>query len=69
MRFHALRHYFASIGAVIGIPSTYLSDFGGWGRSSKVMQETYQGIFEADKQKYQDMMSDYFLDEFFESMT
>ena len=69
MRFHDLRHYFASIGAVIGIPSTYLSDFGGWGRSSKVMQETYQGIFEADKQKYQDMMSDYFLDEFFESMT
>ena len=60
MRFHDLRHYFASIGAVIGIPSTYLSDFGGWGRSSRVMQETYQNVFEADKKRYQDMMSDYF---------
>jgi integrase len=69
MRFHDLRHYFASIGAVIGIPSTYLSDFGGWGRSSKVMQETYQNIFEADKKKYQDMMTEYFLSMIPESMS
>ena len=60
VRLHDMRHYFASIGAVIGIPSTYLSDFGGWGRNSSVMKSVYQNVIETEKGKYQDQMKNYF---------
>lgn len=57
---HDLRHYFASIGAVIGVPDNYLSDFGGWRRGSGVMKEVYQGVIETEREKYQNMMTDHF---------
>ena len=60
IRFHDLRHYYASIGAVIGVPDIYLSDFGGWGRNSSVMKQVYQNVIEAEKDRYQSLMTDYF---------
>lgn len=60
IRFHDLRRYYASIGAVLGIPDNYLSDFGGWRRGSGVMKEVYQGVIESEKDKYQSQMADHF---------
>lgn len=42
IRFHDLRAYYASIAAVLGIPSVYLSEMGGWRKDSPVMKEVYQ---------------------------
>lgn len=58
--FHDLRHYFASIGAVLGIPDIYLSDFGGWRRGSGVLKDVYQNTIETEKIKYQDIMTEHF---------
>ena len=60
IRFHDLRHYFASIGAVLGVPDVYLSDFGGWRRGSGVMKEVYQGIMETESGRYAGIMADHF---------
>lgn len=60
IRFHDLRHYFASIGAVLGVPDAYMSDFGGWRRGSTVMKEIYQNVIEDEKEKYQDVMVNHF---------
>lgn len=42
VRFHDLRHYYASIGAALGIPALYLASFGGWRKDSPIMLNTYQ---------------------------
>lgn len=60
--FHDLRHYYASIGAILGIPDNYLSDFGGWKRGSNVMKEIYQNSIQPEKEKYRKTMTDYFDD-------
>lgn len=60
IRFHDLRHYFASIGAVLGIPDIYLASFGGWGKSSTVMKEVYQNQLEEETTKYASAMAEYF---------
>lgn len=57
---HDLRHYFASIGAVLSIPDNYLSDFGGWRRGSGVMKEIYQNIIPEERDKYQNIMVEHF---------
>ena len=62
IRFHDLRHYFASIGAVLGIPDIYMSDFGGWRRGSSVLKETYQSTIIDANQKYSDIMNQHFYD-------
>ena len=41
VRFHDLRHYYASVGAVLGVPDVYMSEFGGWKKGSGVMKEVY----------------------------
>lgn len=58
--FHDLRHYFASIGAVLGIPDVYLSDFGGWRRGSGVLKDVYQNMIDDEKLRYQDIMTAHF---------
>jgi len=60
VRFHDLRHYFASIGAILQIPDTYLSDFGGWRRNSGVMKEVYQNVIENESNKFSNVMTDHF---------
>ena len=59
VRFHDLRAYYASIGAVL-IPSTYLARFGGWTKSSGVMQEVYQREITDRTKVYADQMTGYF---------
>ena len=60
IRFHDLRHYYASIAAVLGIPDVYLSDFGGWKRGSGVMKEIYQNIIDSASKEYSDRMAEHF---------
>ena len=60
VRFHDLRHYFASIGAVIGIPDTYLASFGGWRPDSPVMKNVYQNVISQQADQYARQMSDFF---------
>lgn len=60
IRFHDLRHYFASIGAVLNIPDTYLADFGGWSHSSPVMKDVYQNQITDIAEGYKNKMNEYF---------
>ena len=60
VRFHDLRHYYASIGAVLGIPDTYLSSFGGWRPDSPIMKNVYQNVIDSEKQKYSDKLISHF---------
>lgn len=60
VRFHDLRHYYASIGAVLGIPDNYLADFGGWRRGSGVMKEVYQNNITAMSDLYARKMAQHF---------
>ena len=60
VRFHDLRHYYASIGAVLGIPDNYMADFGGWKRGSGVMKEVYQNSIKSMNDMYAEQMKIYF---------
>ena len=60
VHFHQLRIYFCSIGAVLGIPTNYLEDFGGWRRGSNVMKQVYQNSIENKSKEYSDIMRDHF---------
>lgn len=42
IKFHDLRHYFASIAKVLDIPDNYTATLGGWQNGSKVLKEIYQ---------------------------
>ena len=42
IRFHDLRHYFASIAKILGVPDNYTATLGGWQNGSKVLKEIYQ---------------------------
>lgn len=42
IRFHDLRHYFASLAVVLGIPDIYTASLGGWRNGSNVLKEVYQ---------------------------
>lgn len=58
--FHDLRHYYASIGAVLGIPDNYLADFGGWKRGSNVMKSVYQNSIKDKSESYAEKMAEHF---------
>ena len=60
IRFHDLRGYFASIGAALGVPDVYMSDFGGWRRNSSVLKEVYQNVIETEEEKYSGRMTNHF---------
>ena len=60
IRFHDLRHYFASIAAVLGIPDTYTESMGGWRPGSHVMKSVYQNIITSEADKFASAMSDHF---------
>ena len=59
IRFHDLRAYYASTGAVL-IPDTYLARFGGWAKSSAVMKRTYQRELTDRTEQYAGMMTGHF---------
>ena len=57
---HDLRHYYASIGAVLGIPDIYVADFGGWKRGSPVLKQTYQDIMNDARLQFADTLNSHF---------
>ena len=57
---HDLRHYYASIGAVLGIPDIYVADFGGWKRGSPVLKQTYQDIMNDARIQFADTLNSHF---------
>lgn len=59
IRFHDLRHYYASIAAVL-VPSLYAESFGGWKKGSRTMREVYQERIDPLEQKYAQDMREYF---------
>lgn len=69
VRFHDLRHYYASIGAALNIPDIYMADFGGWRHDSSVMKSVYQGNISSIADGYSKQMTDYFNDLLDGSMT
>jgi len=62
IHFHLLRHFYASIGAVLGIPDNALAEFGGWSKGSKVMKATYQNNIKSMNEEYAEKMKNYFDD-------
>lgn len=60
IRFQDLRHYFASIAAVLNIPDTYTESMGGWRPGSRVMKNVYQNIIQPEADRYASAMSDHF---------
>ncbi|MBR3238667.1 MAG: site-specific integrase [Oscillospiraceae bacterium] len=60
VRFHDLRHYYASIGAVIGIPDVYLAQFGGWRPGSPVLKQIYQNRIDTAAAQYAGAMTGHF---------
>lgn len=59
LRFHDLRHYFASVGAVLGIPDLYLADMGGWTRGGSAMKSIYQNNITSMSDYYSGKMGDH----------
>lgn len=43
IRYHDLRHYFATLGNLIGISDTVIADMGGWRHDSPILKNLYQG--------------------------
>lgn len=64
IRFHDLRHYFASLAVVLGIPDIYTAQLGGWRNNSAVLKEVYQGNITSMSEAYARKISDQY-----ESMT
>ncbi len=60
IRFHDLRHYFASIAAVLNVPDTYTESFGGWRAGSNVMKQVYQNRIDNEANHYAAKMTDHF---------
>ena len=59
-RYHDLRHYYASIAAVLQIPSAYVESFGGWRPGSTVLRSTYQNTIAPVADQYARQMTDHF---------
>ena len=59
IRFHDLRHYFASTAAILQIPDIYTADMGGWSRSgnSTVMKTVYQNNIKSMSDYYAEKMA------------
>ena len=58
IRFHDLRHYFASTGALI-MPDIYLADMGGWSRNSAAMKSIYQNNIKSMSDYYANKLEDH----------
>lgn len=68
LRFHDLRHFFASTGAFL-IPRLYLAHVGGWANSSKCMEDYYEHEIDGKSLQYAKVMTDHFSDMISKSMT
>ena len=63
IRFHDLRHYFASTAAILQIPDIYTADMGGWSRSGNapVMKSVYQNNITSMSDYYAEKMEQHLL--------
>jgi integrase len=59
IRFHDLRHYFASTAAVLNIPDIYTAGMGGWSKSSGIMKEVYQNKVVSLADHYNDIIEEH----------
>lgn len=59
IRFHDLRHYFASTAAVLQIPDIYTADLGGWQRDGRTMKAVYQNNIKSMSDYYAEKMNDH----------
>lgn len=60
LRYHDLRHYYASIAAVLQIPTAYVESFGGWRAGSTVLKATYENTIAAAADQYGRQISAHF---------
>lgn len=58
-RFHDLRHYYASILHVIGIPDQYIMQYGGW-KTDFVMKTVYRNVIDEESKKMSDKIANHF---------
>lgn len=58
-KFHALRHYNASIMLAMGVPDKYAAARGGWG-SNDVMKKVYQHLIDEKKIEVDNMLNSHF---------
>lgn len=54
---HDLRHYYASMGAILGVPDIYMADMGGWRHDSKIMKDVYQNNIQSMGDYYANKMN------------
>lgn len=59
IRFHDLRHYFASLAKILGVPDNYTANLGGWRNGSKVLKETYQNNIVSMNEHYADKINEH----------
>ena len=62
LRYHDLRHYYASIAAVLQIPTAYVESFGGWRPGSTVLRTTYENTIAPAADQYSRQMAAHFDD-------
>lgn len=62
IRFHDLRHYFASVAVVLGIPELYTESLGGWksNSNSSVLKEVYQNNIVSMSEIYAQKINEHF---------
>jgi integrase len=60
IRFHDLRHYYASVAAILQIPDIYTASFGGWKPEGTVMKSVYQNKIVSMEEAYAKQLNDHF---------
>ena len=60
MTFHQLRHVFATVGAMLQIPSKVMQEKGGW-KTSHTMEKVYQHTFTEERNRADSEMDSYFM--------
>ena len=60
IRFHDLRHFFASYLHLKGVPDAYIEKFGGWKAGSSVMKEIYRNTINKEEQRQADYIKGLF---------
>lgn len=59
-RFHALRHYCASVFHFLNIPMSYTQEYGGWGNDGKTLLKIYQHTLRDESDDVYGKAIDYF---------
>ena len=57
--FHQLRHMFASISLMLGVPKKYVQENGGW-KTPHVLERNYEHPFERERLRFDQGMNEYF---------